>query len=146
MATIPRLVTRGRTFYFRASVPQDLWDVAGRKEVKISLRTAERSLALMRCRAISNHVDLVVTEARRMAQGQDTAIDQAIRDYFREALNWGQEFADIFAPEAEVDVVDCIATIETQLALLRRRLAVRDFPNDVQSDATTLVGAIPRIP
>lgn len=143
MATIPRLVTRGRTFYFRASVPQDLWDVAGRKEVKISLRTAERSLALMRCRAISNHVDLVVTEARRMAQGQDTAIDQAIRDYFREALDWGQEFADIFAPEAEVDVEDCIATLETRLALLRRRLAVRDFPSDVQSDATTLVGAIP---
>ena len=143
MATIPRLVTRGRTFYFRASVPQDLWDVAGRKEVKISLRTAERSLALMRCRAISNHVDLVVTEARRMAQGQDIAIDQAIRDYFREALDWGQEFVDIFAPEAEVDVEDCIATLETRLALLRRRLAVRDFPSDVQSDATTLVGAIP---
>lgn len=78
-----------------------------------------------------------------MAQGQDTAIDQAIRDYFREALDWGQEFADIFAPEAEVDVEDCIATLETRLALLRRRLAVRDFPSDVQSDATTLVGAIP---
>lgn len=80
MATIPRLVTRGRTFYFRASVPQELWDAAGRKQVKISLRTAERSLALMRYRAISNHVDLVVTEARRMVQGQDAAIDQAIRD------------------------------------------------------------------
>lgn len=79
-----------------------------------------------------------------MAQGQDTAIDQAIRDYFREALDWGQEFADIFAPEAEVDVEDCIATLETRLALLRRRLVVRDFPSDVQSDATTLVGgAIP---
>lgn len=78
-----------------------------------------------------------------MAQGQDIAIDQAIRDYFREALDWGQEFADIFAPEAEVDVEDCIATLETRLAFLRRRLAVRDFPSDVQSDATTLVGAIP---
>lgn len=102
MATIPRLVTRGRTFYFRTSVPQDLWDVAGRKEVKISLRTAERSLALMQCCAISNHVDLLVTEARRMAQGQDTAIDQAIRDYFREALDWGQEFADILAAQAQL--------------------------------------------
>ncbi len=78
-----------------------------------------------------------------MAQGQDTAIDQAIRDYFREALDWGQEFADIFAPEAEVDVEDCIAALETRLALLRRRLAVRDFPSDVQNDAATLVGAIP---
>lgn len=147
MATLPRLVMRGRTFYFRASVPQDLWDVAGRKEVKISLRTAVRSLALMRCRTISTHVDLVVAQARGMArgmaQGQDAAIDQAVRRYFSEALDWGQEFADIFAPEAEVDVDDCIATLETRLALLRRRLAVKDFPSDIQSDATALVGAIP---
>lgn len=34
MATIPRLVTRGRTFCFRASVPQDLWDVAGQKRLR----------------------------------------------------------------------------------------------------------------
>ncbi|WP_438363065.1 DUF6538 domain-containing protein [Nioella halotolerans] len=50
------MVTRGRTFYFRASVPQDLWDVAGRKEVKISLRTTERSLAQLRCRVFSCHI------------------------------------------------------------------------------------------
>jgi hypothetical protein len=143
MAFTPRLVMRGRVFYFRASVPQDLWEVVGRKEVKISLRTTERSLALMRCRAISNHVDLVVAEARRMAQEQDAVVDQAVRDYFREALDWGQEFADIFAPEAEVDVEKCIVEIEARLALLRRRLAVRDFPSGIQSDATALVGAIP---
>src|SRR6056297_1453881 len=124
MATTPRLVTRGRTFYFRASVPQDLWDVTGRKEVKISLRTAERSLAQLRCRVFSNHVDLVVKEARRMGQGQDAAIDQAIRDYFRDALDWGQEFADIFAPDGEVDVDDCISTLEARLAEHRRRLVV----------------------
>src|SRR6056297_171448 len=143
MATTPRLVTRGRTFYFRASVPQDLWDVAGRKEVKISLRTTERSLAQLRCRVFSNHVDLVVKETRRMARGQDATIDQAIRDYFREALDWGQEFADIFAPDAEVDVDDCISTLETRLSDHRRRLAVRNFPSDVQADAEALVGAIP---
>ena len=143
MATTPRLVTRGRTFYFRASVPQDLWDVAGRKEVKISLRTTERSLAQLRCRVFSNHVDLVVKETRRMARGQDATIDQAIRDYFREALDWGQEFADIFAPDAEVDVDDCISTLETRLSEHRRRLAVRNFPSDVQADAEALVGAIP---
>jgi len=143
MATTPRLVTRGRTFYFRASVPQDLWDVTGRKEVKISLRTAERSLAQLRCRVFSNHVDLVVKEARRMGQGQDAAIDQAIRDYFRDALDWGQEFADIFAPDAEVDVDDCISTLETRLSDHRRRLVVKSYPSDIQADAEALVGAIP---
>lgn len=105
-----------------------------------------RSLALMRCRTISTHVDLVVAQARGMArgmaQGQDAAIDQAVRRYFSDALDWGQEFADIFAPEAEVDVDDCIATLEARLALLRRRLAVKDFPSDVQSEASALVGAI----
>lgn len=78
-----------------------------------------------------------------MAQGQDAAIDQAIRDYFREALDWGQEFADIFAPDAEVDVDDCISTLETRLSDHRRRLAVRNFPSDVHADAEALVGAIP---
>jgi len=78
-----------------------------------------------------------------MARGQDATIDQAIRDYFREALDWGQEFADIFAPDAEVDVDDCISTLETRLSDHRRRLAVRNFPSDVHADAEALVGAIP---
>jgi hypothetical protein len=78
-----------------------------------------------------------------MAQGQDAAIDQAVRRFFSDALDWGQEFTDIFAPEAEVDVDDCIATLETRLALLTRRLAVKDFPSDIQSEASALLGAIP---
>lgn len=78
-----------------------------------------------------------------MAQAQDAAIDQTIRDYFRDALDWGQEFADIFAPDAEVDVDDCISTLEKRLSDHRRRLAVRNFPSDVQADAEAFVGAIP---
>lgn len=78
-----------------------------------------------------------------MVQGQDATIDQAIREYFRDALDWGQEFADIFAPDAEVDVDDCISTLETRLSDHRRRLAARNFPSDVQADAEALVGAIP---
>jgi integrase len=69
MAMTIRLVTRGTIFYFRAAVPKDLRPFAQRSEVKISLRTSQRSLALMRCRLICNHVDLVV--------GKGTAQDQA---------------------------------------------------------------------
>ncbi len=78
-----------------------------------------------------------------MGQGQDLAIDQAIRDYFRDALDWGQEFADIFAPDGEVDVDDCISTLEARLAEHRRRLVVKSYPSDIQADAEALVGAIP---
>jgi len=78
-----------------------------------------------------------------MGQAQDAAIDQAIREYFRDALDWGQQFAEIFAPDAEVDVEDCISTLETRLSDHRRRLALRNFPSDVQADAEALVGAIP---
>jgi integrase len=144
MAMTERLVTRGTIFYFRASVPKDLRQFAQRSEIKISLRTSQRSLALMRCRLICNHVDLVVGKARQMAEAQDTALDQSIRDYFREALDWGQEFVDIFAPDAEVNVEDSIAHVETRLAMLRRRLAVRDFPSEVQSEAHAIVGALPK--
>lgn len=139
-----RLVTRGTTFYFRAAVPKDLRPFAKRSEVKISLRTSQRSLALMRCRLICNHVDLVVGKARQMATAQDTALDQSIRDYFRDALDWGQEFVDIFAPDAEVNVEDSITHVETRLAMLRRRLAVRDFPSEVQSEADAIVGGLPK--
>ncbi|NOR31734.1 MAG: tyrosine-type recombinase/integrase [Sulfitobacter sp.] len=144
MAMTERLVIRGTIFYFRASVPKDLRLFAHRSEVKVSLRTSQRSLALMRCRLICNHVDLVVGKARQMAESQDTALDQSIRDYFRDALDWGQEFVDIFAPDAEVNVEDSIAHVETRLALLRRRLAVRDFPSDVQIEAHAIVGALPK--
>ena len=79
-----------------------------------------------------------------MGQGQDAAIDQAIRDYFRDALDWGQEFADIFAPDGEVDVDDCISTLEARLTEHRRRLVVKSYPSDIQADAEALVGAIPQ--
>lgn len=55
-----------------------------------------------------------------MATAQDTALNQSIRDYFRDALDWGQEFVDIFAPDAEVNVEGSIAYFETRLAMLRR--------------------------
>lgn len=62
----------------------------------------------MRCRLIYNHVDLVVGKARQVTNAQDTALDQSIRDYFRDALDWRQKFVDIFAPDAEVNVEDSI--------------------------------------
>lgn len=138
-----RLVTRRTTFYFRAAVPKDLRPFAQRSEVKISLRTSQRSLALMRCRLICNQVDLVAGKARQMTEAQVIALDQSIRDYFRDALDWGQEFVDIFAPDAEVNVEDSITHFETRLAMLRRRLAVRDFPSEVQSEADAIVGGLP---
>ncbi len=78
-----------------------------------------------------------------MGQGQDAAIDQAIRDYFRDALDCGQEFADIFAPDGEVDVDDCISTLEARLTEHRRRLVVKSYPSDIQPDAEALVGGYP---
>lgn len=75
MAMTIRLVTRGTTFYFRAAVPKDLRPFAHRSEVKVSLRTSQRSSALMRCRLIYNHVDLVVGKAGQVANAQDTALD-----------------------------------------------------------------------
>ena len=57
MAMTTRLVTRGKTFYFRAIVPKDLRPFALRSEIKVSLLTTEHALALLRRRVISNHVD-----------------------------------------------------------------------------------------
>ncbi|EBA13082.1 putative integrase/resolvase recombinase protein [Roseobacter sp. CCS2] len=101
-------------------------------------------IANTRSRVFSNHVDIVIAKARRMAKAQNTDVDNAVRGYFRDALDWGQEFADIFAPDPEVDIDDSIEHIETRLALLRRRLAARDFPQDIQSRADAIVGGIPQ--
>ncbi len=79
-----------------------------------------------------------------MGQEQDAAIYQAIRGYFRDALDWVQEFADIFAPYGEVDVDDCISTPEARLAEHRRRFVVKSYPSDIQADAGALLEAIPQ--
>lgn len=78
-----------------------------------------------------------------MAHGQDEAIDQAIREYFHAALDLVDEFVEIYAPEPEVDVDDCLASIEARLAQLRRRLVVQDFPIDVRNDAHALIEKLP---
>jgi len=102
MAVTPRLVIRGSVFYYRMAVPRDLVALVGKVEVKFSLRTSDRLLAKIRCRAISNHIDLIFREGRRMASSQDSAIDTAVRDYFKTELDRGVVFAEIFAPEPEV--------------------------------------------
>lgn len=143
MASFPRLVQRGRVFYFRAAIPGDIVRYADRSEIKRSLRTADRKIANLRCAQLSLHIDNVFAEVRRMAQVQDQILDQSIREYFSAALAEGQEFIEVFAPEPEVDVQECAFDILVRIGSNRSRLSDRNFNKWDQSEAQGLVGAIP---
>lgn len=100
MTKTARLVMRGSTFYFRMAVPCDLVAVFGRREVKRSLRTSDRTLATIRCRALSNNVDYLCRDLRNMLESQNNAVDETVRAFFQHELDTGVDFAEVFAPES----------------------------------------------
>jgi|GEM_PF-2850063 hypothetical protein len=54
MQSVPHLLRRDTTFYYRARVPHDQTQHLGRREVWISLRTADQQTAKLRLDETNN--------------------------------------------------------------------------------------------
>ena len=80
--SVPHLVRRADTFYFRRALPVSLARQAGFAELKISLKTTDAKLAKIRCREFSNMFERVFGELQGMSNIKPETIKQLVGEFF----------------------------------------------------------------
>jgi hypothetical protein len=103
MGITPHLVLRGTKFYFRMAVPIHLVKKVGRAEVSTSLRTVHRKEATLRCRYLSNSLDVFFQRLGMQDGPSIENIDAEIKAYFQRALNWSLEYTEVLMDDATLD-------------------------------------------
>ena len=81
------LVRRGDIFYFRCAIPARARGFFSRSEIKISLRTTNRTEATLRQRWLGYLWEDLVQAIGAMAVTTSFRIDQAVQQYFREQVD-----------------------------------------------------------
>ena len=123
---IPHLVRRGDQFWFRMAVPRLLAARVGLTEIKGSLRTADRALARLRCRLMSNSVEAILATASARPDLPSEQIRAMIRRCFQRCLiNVGGLLHSVATPG--IDKAETLAEQEAALADLRSNVATPDL-------------------
>jgi integrase len=137
--SVPRVVRRGDTFYFRMGVPLRIQQRVGQRELKLSLRTSDPMAARVRGRMLSNAIDILFEELPRMAKLTTPEIQNRIRNYFQSCLNRSLERTLDFAQDPGVDVSAEITYLRQKVEALRARLSAQAFDDDILDAARGVV-------
>ena len=125
------LVRQSSSYCFRMSVPSDLREVVGRRELRYSLKTGFLSEAKYRSRRMAGFVQGLfryLREEGKMKEISDTQIQKLIAEEMKEALE-GSEYRRLMADEPH-DGEEAVAQAETYGILAseaREQLAVNDY-------------------
>ena len=142
MGITPHLVLRGTTYYFRMAVPRHLVKKVGRAEVSTSLRTVHRKEATLRCRYLSNSLD-VYFQGLGMQDGPSIEdIDAEIKAYFQRVLNWSLEYTEVFMDDPTLDADAEAAGMPDLIGHYQAQLKSGKFSQAVQSDASDLLAPL----
>lgn len=142
MGITPHLVLRGTTYYFRMAVPRHLVKKVGRAEVSTSLRTVHRKEATLRCRYLSNSLD-VYFQGLGMQDGPSIEdIDAEIKAYFQRALNWSLEYTEVFMDDPALDADAEAAGMPDLIGHYQAQLKSGKFSQAVESDASDLLAPL----
>lgn len=127
LVSIDRLLRRGDTFYFRVVVPRDLLATFGRSEIKCSLRTTDRRLARLRCRALSNAFEKLFSEVRTVPQVTYEMVNERVKRYFQLALNDALELSQQLPSDPQVDLKAEVSFLRQRIETFRDDLARQSF-------------------
>ncbi|UWP97871.1 site-specific integrase [Aliiroseovarius crassostreae] len=142
MGITPHLVLRGTTFYFRMAVPRHLVKTVGRAEVSTSLRTVNRKEATLRCRYLSNSLD-VFFQGLRMQKGPTfEEIDAEIKAYFQKALNWSLEFTEVLMDDITLKADKEAEAMPALIEDFQTQLKSGSFSQGIQNDANELLAPL----
>jgi hypothetical protein len=139
MGRTPHLVLRGTIFYFRMAVPRHLVKMVGRAEISTSLRTVNKREATIRCRYLSNSLE-VYFQGLGMQNGpsfQD--IDAEIKAYFQRVLNWSLEYTEVFMEDPTLDADVEAAGLPDLIVDYQNQIKSGKFDPVVQSEANDLL-------
>lgn len=128
MSISPHLVRRGNTFHFRIAVPRELVAQLGKVEIKTTLKTSDPLTAKQRSRVLSNAIETLFDELRRMPELTRRAVEDRVSVYFQHCLEKSYELAQLLPTdkrewnrEAELE------TLRQRMSDLRQLLANREF-------------------
>lgn len=142
MAITPHLVLRGTTYYFRMAVPCQLVTKVGRAEVSASLRTFHRKEATIRCRYLSNSLDVYFQRLCVQDGPSFEDIDAEIKAYFQRALNWSLEYVEVFMDDPVLDADVEAAGLPDLVAHYQAQLKSGQFSPAIQSEASDLLAPL----
>ncbi len=142
MGITPHLVLRGTTYCFRMAVPRHLVRMVGRAEVSTSLRTVNRKEATLRCRYLSNSLDMFFRGLCMQKGPTFEEIDAEIKAYFQKALNWSLEFTEVLMDDITLDADTEAEGLPTLIKDFQSQLKSGSFSQSVQSDAHELLAPL----
>lgn len=138
--SLPRVVRRNQTFYFRMAVPRHLTRRIGSREIKLSLRTGDPTTARLSGSRLSADLDAFLLRLPYMPDLAPEDIQKIIQDYFREALRASNEHAYLLPRDPKYDREGEIAYLKARIVQLGEFAASRSYAS-VQDDATALLNA-----
>ena len=128
MSISPHLVRRGNTFHFRIAVPRELVAQLGKVEIKTTLKTSDPLTAKQRSRVLSNAIETLFDELRRMPELTRRVVEDRVRVYFKRCLEKSYELADLLPQDKrEWDRDAEVATLRKRVDHLKKLLANREF-------------------
>lgn len=138
-ASVAHLARRGEVFYFRRAIPKALVPVFGRRELKLSLGTAERATARMRCRDMANAFERMLGEVQGMAALTQDQIDGLLRTYFERQWQKANETAALGSQDGEFDPAHEAACAKEEANTLRQRAIAHQYDSATRGDARELL-------
>jgi integrase len=124
----PHLVRRGNTFHFRIAVPRELVAQLGKVEIKTTLKTSDPLTAKQRSRVLSNAIETLFNELKRMPELTRRAVEDRVKVYFRHCLEKSYELSELLPEDKrEWDRDAEVATLRQRVDDLKKLLANREF-------------------
>lgn len=133
-----RLQKRGDHFYFRAAVPERWRSAVKRREIKLSLVTADRATALLRCRVMSNAFDLLF-RGDVLSKIPLDRIEEAAKTHFLEQLNKALELSLDIPHDIDLNTDDEINGSLERIGALRNMLRSLRFDRYVTGAAAHIL-------
>lgn len=128
MSVSIHLIRRGSTFHFRIAVPRELVSRVGKVEIKTTLRTTDPLTARQRTRVLSNAMETLFEEMRRMPELTRQHVERRVKDYFQDCLDRSHELADLLPQDKRSWDRDAeVATLHRRIESLTRAMTDRDF-------------------
>jgi integrase len=136
----PHLVRRGNTFHFRIAVPRELVAQLGKVEIKTTLKTSDPLTAKQRSRVLSNAIETLFDELRRMPELTPKHVERRVKFYLQNSLDKSHELADLLPQDGrEWDRDAEIETLRKRISDLTRAYLARDFSPALETEVLEIL-------
>lgn len=137
--SVPHLVRRADTFYFRRALPLSVARQAGFAELKISLKTTDAKLAKIRCREFSNLFERVFGELQGMANIKPETIKQLVSEFFINEWRSNNDTYYMVTNDPSLDLADEANGTDALIDKIRAEAGTGQFSRGTRTEADGLL-------